>query len=66
MTTNFMTWQGEMNADRIIKGQRHHIEFVDEPLQSVDMDSAYLSMELQYESAQIMNGNTDRLITAEQ
>jgi len=64
MATHFMTWQGEMNVDRIIKGQRHRIEFADESLQSVDMDSAYLSMELQYESAQIMNKVNDRGITA--
>jgi len=66
MATHFMTWQAERNVDRIKKDQQNYIEFVDESLQSVDMDSAFLSMELQYESAQIMNENTDRLITARQ
>lgn len=64
MATNFMTWQADMNADQIKNDQRNVIAFENDSFHSVDMDSAFLSMELQYESAQIMTEINDRVITA--
>jgi aminoglycoside phosphotransferase family enzyme len=64
MTSNFMIWQADVNVDQIDNDQREYIEFENDSFQSVDMDSAFLSMELQYESAQIMNEINDRIVTA--
>ncbi len=59
-----MTWLADDNVAHINNDQRDVIEFKDDAFQSIDMDSAFLSMELQVESAQIMNEINDRVITA--
>lgn len=63
MTNNPMIWQDDRDDDRAI-AELHHVDAEGYSLQSIDMDSAFVSMELQYESAQIMNHKTDKLITA--
>ena len=64
MATKFMTWLADENVAHINNDQRDDIEFKDDSFQSVDIDSAFMSMELQYESAQIMNEINDRVVTA--
>ena len=57
-----MIWQDDSDDDRTI-AELHHAVAEGYSLRSIDMDSAFVSMELQHESAQIMNHKPDRLIT---